>query len=664
MSCEETTGHCIVELPEGTFSVCCPPLFDGPGEASGTPGNNPECWVGLPGSTSSGLGELREILGCDTGCIPCRDEPSLLMDMADSLHGSRWLAPNDRVIGSRDARGLLHDLRSGEGHLVPTAIVYRRGTCWSNDGRECFDHNVCTCWGVNEVSSSPPVGSVLCDDGTAVGGELKGLFADRFFYVGNRWPFRNAGQTVVGGQGVYCRKFPDSLDRLSPDRDHLVAASAPALFGVPDPIFLHTGGPDDEIRRPACSTNYFVPCTAFNQGGVCPGAFSNVQPGPDPQPPPVYYNDGGTSRRRFDRLRILKNTAQLRDDSPLFPLADKSQIAARNRILDLVAGSGFGVDGGLCQPGGTDPRCIDFQQLDYQLPALGNSAVGSYWRVWSARHLPIEDRPEVPGVFGVCELEQSGCLVDCTLRVDFILFQVQLYAHRLQDDANINRPKFVDPHARARILVECSVEASFRNSDAPCVLSRPWRDVLDPGHTVVLGFRNPGADALSRDTFIAQCLDAEFQACLDTPPADCFRDPLVIDRFTDDGARARFCCEQRAIEINGECQRAWDDAATSDRFATVIPEAEDRIIFRNPDGDIFRPPLRTEWWGYLGYANFPINSVTQRFGVTPGEIGVECGAVADGFRDLIIPGWPSMADDNDGVRPDHIYGGELRVSFL
>lgn len=648
MTCKDTTGHCIISSPSGDFSVCCPPLFDGPGIPDGTPGKSPECWVGLPGSDAGGLGVLSELVGCGTGCMSCSDDPANLLAMKDSLNGERWLAPDEKSLANRDARGLLHDLRSGEGHLIPTLVRYIRGTCFSNDAEECFDNNTCTCWGVNSVPRSPPEGATSCEDGTALGGVLSGLFPDRFFFVGQVWPYRDHGQQQTSLGGMYCRRFPDTLDSLSPDRDHRVVAVPSGLFGIPDPVFMRTEGADSRLE--ACVTNMFVVCVGKNKGGTCPGSFS--EPSVTGVPPPEFYNNGTASRQRFNEMRILANTAHIRDDSPMLTEVDKADIAARNRVLDTVKTTGFGVNGGTCTG---PPNCIKFDRLDSQVPALGNGAIGAYWRVWSGRHLPQADRPTVPGVFGQCEMFHAGCPVTCELHIDFVLFQCKVIAHALTDDGVATFPKRIEPHARARILVECSIRATL---DDDCVLSMPWSDADD----VALGIVNPEPDPTDRDTFIQSCLATRLATCLADPPAACFNDPQAIERFPDAAERAALCCEAGIDESISECQRQWISARTSTGVPAVVPDNVDRIVIRDPAGRIIRPPLRVEWLGYLGYKSQP-SSIEQAFNaISVGDVGTACSALADSFTGIEVPAWPYIVDDNDGD-PAHVYGGSIVIGF-
>jgi len=466
----DSMGQC---LGADLSPICCNPNFFGPpGLPVETRGRHPECYLAQPGSTTSGIGQaIRDQIGCDAGCLPCLDFPEDLQRFGDLTNGSRWLKP-DIGADSRDARGLYHDLRSNESHLVPELVRYRRGTCWDNFGLECFGWNVCSCYADNAANVVPSGTPATCGEGVTVGFPVHGLMPDQVFTQGHRWPLRSSGADTLFGDGIHCRKFTDTIE---PDRNtHKVEALATEIDEMLQPMFLHSSGRQGaEVHKGGCVSNYMVPYAARVTTSECVGSFARGNTDPE-----RHYN-AGFSRARFDRLEVRENTTRLREESDVATDIDLPTVRAKNVILDFVRGHTF--DAG-------DGTTVNFEQLDHQYAAVGRDALGAYWRQWDGDDQSADQRPVVPGIFGPCFLKHSRIPVVCELRIRFVRMTISLVLHRLFHERRFAvDTETCEPHARCRIQVLASVVATLPSG---ATLTRSWLPVGHEDRTTALAVEN------------------------------------------------------------------------------------------------------------------------------------------------------------------------------
>lgn len=622
---QEGQNECIYPA-DGGESVCCPPLFPGPGRPDNTFGHNPECWVGMSNGDFSG--ELSTIRGDETGCLPCDDNTSAMFAYSDDLEeGSRWLKPDAASPFNRDASGKLHDLLSRQPHLIVGRVDYVRGTGWDWEGKECFGRNVCNFTGINR----PPTEAVLgfCG-GTPIGQIMPGNFPDEFFWNGSRWPYLKAGEAFSYRGSMYVRKFTDNLPSLGDYPDHGVHAEPSMSFGLPDPVFLRAAW------RGGCNVNYMVPCMGKVRGGVCYGSLTKkIARG---ETTDEHWNSQA-SRSRFDELWIIANSARFAVASGAFPAADLRIIAIKNRVLDFVrdvAARGIGTDGKLgCAQGA--PGCVRLDRLDRYNNSDDVAHVGMYVRGWRGTHLQTIQRPEIPNVFGVCRMRHAGCRVRCRLHVDGFEMHASLLAHMVKQ-RNPDLPgnpvnSYWEPHVRIGIRVKLAVSAEPFEGD-PCFIDSFTLPVI---RTPLIISNTDGTSVETREDFMARCTN----------------DPAVQAGFPDPAARAVHCSDLWSADREG-----------AGGVPVVTPAGADEIEFLDPDGEPITPPLSVEWLGYLGHASVPSAGDERR--PCGGTVAEACHTVADFFSKgpsgLSIPGWPSMVDSAH-LPEDELYAGDIKIGF-
>lgn len=443
--------------------ICEFPNYPGPGPYE-IPGHFPECFVGMPGTTDAGISiALRDLIGCDSGCMSCDDRPENMAMAGDGILGTRWLRPDEANLGHRDAFGMVHDLKSNEPHLVPKSIRYIRGTCWSNDGLECFGTMVCRCGDAKDGDSC---------EGVPRGTPQPGLFSDKYLYLGNRWPLRSSGLGTTAEGQQYCRQYRDTLNR----NDHQILASAGVIEGLMEPVFIRSlapaWDPDGPFGEGSCADNMLIACTGFVSGSDCPGSFINPPPdAPFGWQPPLHWNSD-ESRARFDEIRIRSFSGSLRlPDTPTHTAV--ALIEARNAILAHTAGIRV-----------WDVR---FDRLDHQANVFGsNGTLGQFWRFAAPDNTDPTTWPVIPGIFGPCKLRRSRLPVACELRLKTIRMTLSLVAYRYGDADGF---PWCEPHARVKIKIECAVTAQIEGFP---VVVRDWYPEGDARRETEVELQNVG----------------------------------------------------------------------------------------------------------------------------------------------------------------------------
>lgn len=439
MPCESSTGQCLSgPPPNGACTgadecpVCCPPFTEVYGfNAVDTFGKHPGCFVGLWSNGQSVIGEAREGRWCGLGCsgsagdvAACDD--SRLGVYADATDGRRFLRPNMARPPNRDARGLHHDVVSQDYHPVPAVTNWQRGTCWWNDGRECFvDTDVCACWARGDFV---PNETGMCWPGAhAVGEALSHILPDTMVRIGHEWApdFAPGNTNEITGQAFYCRKFADT--RLGSERTSLVTLAAPSFGRVHELAegMLAPAG----LSFSSCVGNILVRCSA------------TIERPPGDHPcltsiwytrGPGWYNEHG-SRDRFAELCLDFS------DPPRVELCPEATPQAtalanlKNSVLDTIATESF------------DGRRFD--RIDHELNLRGNVAMGRYERTWSDPAGVL-----VPNVFGPCRLAKAGCPVEATLHLTFVGVFAFVHLFYLRTGMGASSLRWVEPYIKLLIV--------------------------------------------------------------------------------------------------------------------------------------------------------------------------------------------------------------------
>lgn len=447
--------------PNPTAPVCCPPfsvMYDFRAIDANVPGlfgyrtcfvGIPDATVGLPGGDEAFWGRL-----CGFGCNHCDDKS--LTAMVDWEGGTRWLEPiPDSTLHNRDARGMLHDLRSDEYHLVPERMSYTRGTCWKNSGVECFGTDVCGCWGGNISSNryDPILGT--CEDGTSIWEEMHDFQTDEFFYIGDQWPPQThvSRRGIQGPRSAYCRKFQDGrVEEPSPINESTrVQTQAPWLGGLPGKAEHLLGSMF--LSASACNRNLLQHCVGpVVSNSICDTSAGNTWTR-------FWYNEDDVSRHRFDKLRIVSNDARIEDAPELMGDTDLASIAFKNAVLEFAKAHDFGdMTFGELDSTATDPT--------------PSNAVGQFVKTFNADG----NGPVIPGLLPNSHLAQSGCPVTVVVTVEHAIMRCDLVFTRVGPRTFPEPDTFVETHGRFHIIVWLKIEASVEG----CVMQQMWRSEGDP----------------------------------------------------------------------------------------------------------------------------------------------------------------------------------------
>jgi hypothetical protein len=461
MTCGPVTGQCLEPLPDGTDEapVCCDPfalLFDF-AEVS-TAQRHLGCFVGIRNQGEAAPGEIRDGRWCGWGCAGSENDTATcddgaLLSMADPRDGLRWLRPHP-TRPAQDAHGVLHDLPSNRHHLVSRETHYQRGSCWQNDGLECFGTDVCACYNkTREFEVNPGEGcGPNQQTGPFAGEPLEGILPDASYRGGWRWPPVNRQGSATNSQakGWYCRRFNDT--RRGADPITAVSLTAAGVGGVP--------GAMDPVLEPIlagtsnCLGTALVPCFGQIERPANPDCETAVWY--DRQ---GFYNSG-TSRDRFDSLVVRNNDAGIGVCDSGTEGAE-AQAKFKDRVLRFV---------------GTDPfPDRRFGRLEHLAAgAAGNSGLGHFRTSWSG-----VEGIEVPGVFGQGRLHQTGCPVDLECRITAVdMFALLVLAPTRQTIMERDRLNIAaDPYCRVQIVVQLRIRASLRGA---CTLTESWRPEGDP----------------------------------------------------------------------------------------------------------------------------------------------------------------------------------------
>ena len=358
-----------------------------------------QCHVGVDPGLS---GDIRNLFGCDVGCVPCADYPDELFSPvnAPSREGKRWLHP-DPSGQPRNASGAIHDLPSNTPVRVPSGgVSYLKAPCWDNYGIECFGSDSCECFPASFVVDGAPGEPQHCANGEECGALLEGLIPDLFGYTGTSFFLDDA---------VSCRRV----------REH-GPLSVSFKGGALHQAILH--------RTIGCAANFFIPCSAKVSASECQGSFLNT-----PRPnigPPVYYNES-PSRQDLDTLRVLTNSTSVGISSPFLSTREKAEAGLKNTVLSYIAAR-------------TDVP--NFQQLNHD-----PTHVEIWKRVFTGAGLQAIELPVVPNTNLAGRLTQSRCPVSVQLRLVEASIELNLVMYQTQEQGKIK----MTPYARLRIRAVC-----------------------------------------------------------------------------------------------------------------------------------------------------------------------------------------------------------------
>lgn len=635
--CEYWGGSCMVSHESGDPGaeqpVCCDALGSGahfsdlyrfvPTDTH----RHQCCFVAVRNTTGRGCGDLTELndgLDCGYGCRMCDD---LKLDMmVDYLDGKRWLRAEQR--GQQrywDARGLIHDLRSNEYHPIPGSIMYERGSCWENEGRECFQEDACVCFGANvpeypgfkSAAGTDPDDALNCSEAHEAGDPIGGLFPDPVFRTGYRWPPGTmagmVGSNRQGMEQLYCRKFQDTRFPFDAGGGHdftrvLVSPTkSGGLSGFTEPMF-------DPIllSSNACNTDRMVGCTArMATQSPCVGhsAWDELlATNPDASPALSFYNQDQPSRARFNYLSINgDNTVHIRGAEDTEGLAGPTA-KWKNTVLEMIRTGAFQFN---------DPdfgiRTLNFDRLDHQhsLQQGGNLFVGVYRREWDAEGVfPVD----VPNGSGTGRLRMSGCLFDYKTVLTHVKIECRLILPQVKEWGDYY---YIEPLARIHIIGVVSVLVSNvrsgqieRGIEVPCGVDS-WHTGRDRHHVY---------------------LD-------------------VHNRMVEGGSIPEIWASERLRQEDGRL-----DPPKGSRW-----DQDESLMFFDSDGKQFLPGRFVEWRGMLGGHSNP-SAEHQRFRLEYG--GGSCGLVVERFNghSITIPGWPTHTESNPDD-PQQVYGGHIKLEF-
>jgi len=431
--------------------------------------NNVDAWFGLDEFIDC-FGDLN-VYGAGLGCLPCFDHPA---DWgASSLgvisSGKRFLMSYDRSaigqtaarLNNRDARGMIHDLKTGQSRLVPLTIAYIRAPVYHNTlGLECLD-DACR---ASYPSVVPP-----CDGGVLVGESVEAFFPDMFFYHGYGFPSNQVGVVRCANCHGSLSPFETIFVRHTLDRDRPI----PVVFRsgiLRQTAFARSGGRIGLDLYTPCTGNLSVPCRARVRNSSCLSGLSF-----NTTPPESYASI--SIKNRFDIVHVRENTAQFHNDVP--------DVDFKNAVLDFVKTAQFPgwVDGN-----GNTVNPVNFNQLDVPFP----NQLFDYWRrdfnFWQFNGtlrtpeelLPVIDTVELSD----SHLQNSRCKFNPSLVIRHASIELSLVAHTLLSGGT----SFIKPYSKFKITFDLSIKSGtlFNRAgrdatpDQPCQYTRTWLADDDP----------------------------------------------------------------------------------------------------------------------------------------------------------------------------------------
>ena len=638
-----TSGHCLWGLPEQ--SVCCddPVMFSDPDlynfNAVDTidrkcchvgieTDNTRECGPGVDWMTHAAWGRA-----CGFGCKDCDDGAaggdsgsSKLANHYESLDGQRWLMPTVGF-GRRpwDARGQIHDLLSNEFHPIPGRIVYERGTCWANDGEECFGADACACFGANTIHPW-----ILHNDTcgrVGVGNPLEGLLPDEFVRTGYRWPPDSFEGHTQDKEQWHCRKFGETRISVTAGGGHnrsmvvFDPSTTPGMDrvteGMMDPALVSSNVCQSD--RMADCTGVFArgsPCDHFSAYGIC---VDHPQAGVDCDT--ARYAGNANMLGLFDYLGIDRDPGT--PPGPPHIVANDSdglgQATAewKNKILAAIRTEAFPLPR---EEGGAE-RTTRFDRLDSLVGAPGwptNSGVGLFQREWTATPDTLF---VVPDGSGHGRLRQAGCQFEYTTYITRVRIVCRLILQqRVKLALNEEWIKSIMPLVRFHIIATTTIKVS--------------------------NLHKPGDRGFDGPCDFTEAIDGQLVS-------------LTVHNEWNDNGYSQVLYGTRG---GGDRHKPRPGLPRALRGGTAIAEYGESFMFFDANGRQFIPEPLVEWRGFLGGHSKP----TADDRADTMSLTGTCETIADQFS-TPVPGWPTNVDTPGGPEGDDpagIYGGQVRIDFV
>ena len=410
--CEDRVG-------EGARDIC--EHFNG----GSTQGHGPitRCWIVT--DDNDDFGGAGSCWGCDIGCIVCLDELDVMLNMADSIDGVRFLAAD--VPFSKDAEGQTVELVAGSPLLVASNVAFLRAAMFSNTTQfECLGHHPCNAW------PYPPF-DLNCGPGD-LGEPWAGFWPDELFFSGN-WP-----------ADIDCRRFHETIKRRG-DRNIRVEITYPRLGQA---VFLRSGR-DRLDDYGSCTSNALVPCAGRVVGNSdCDtGELPADKCVPHDRANEVFYtHESAPCHGAYNRAVVVRDSGLI--DTPHI-IGDPVATA----VLDYVLTAEFPTNQ---QPDGT----LNFHQL-YHRGIDQTSRLGDFARNWSVANLPAG--MEAPIVAPLNARTRFGAIpVQADLIIRAVVIEANLILHRTKHRVSAGTEHHVTPTAVVEIRIELGVRASIEGT--------------------------------------------------------------------------------------------------------------------------------------------------------------------------------------------------------
>lgn len=438
-------------------------------EPEGSTDGQEACYTGL--FTTDDFGQADGI-GCEHGCVPCRDNPNEHLAFGptfltgQNLWGARrFLWPH---IGSPDERvtatNRLAILETAHPLWVKPGAQFVLGCCYNNGGQECFGAwSTCSCLDEAEWNVTEGTGTI-CPDGTPIYNWLPGFFMDRFFFSGYGWPpFAHS----TGIKGSYCRKF------VPWDPCSVVVRPIPS-GGLNSPANIvprscRSAGRTDVVY--GCSPNPFL----FLAGNASPTSecldgFASDTSENDNQY--AFYIPLGEECHDITRyISVQPKVGDIpRVENTNFPLADSKLDEIRNTVLSLIWSTTWP------DPDGD----MNFDVLDHWASSAEDSGVNLSIGIFSREYNPTNPATNYISVyeFPNSRSRWGDLTIDASLivtRIDILLVYAPVNAHhRILSQSQATHE--IHSYPFMSILIDVTLGIRINSTGGANWIVRTWLD--------------------------------------------------------------------------------------------------------------------------------------------------------------------------------------------
>lgn len=567
----------------------------------GPTSDHEDCWTGIKDEADFGDADG---IGCDVGCVPCRDLQGNVIQGATSLTrrydwptllgAARFLFPSAASPGGTvGADNMLRVLKASQPLWVKAGAAFYLGCCHSNTEHECFgEWSTCSCF--DEVSAVPN-DEHICEDGSRQNHFLSGMFMDRFAWANIGW-----GPTgwVPGlfTNTFYCRKFTPHHEctqnvRVMPSGGisgalGRIAALVRTGFGefhggcTVDMFILLVG---EAVANRDCldgfassggQQNEYVGTPYIVQTDPCWAATSFIRCEPDPT----------------DRPRFLT-------DSENFPLADVETAELHNSVLDIIWSREW-PDVSLL--GGS----MNFDYLDHYPPNAGighfgrtyrPQSIGSYAQsIGETVPVVVKELPNSYAKWG--DMRINASFVVAGIHIFLVYVPVKIYHHQVGESLELDGTFHSYPFAAVDIAVTYGIR--LNSVEGTRLITRSW-----------------------------------------IPPPN-LANPSEIPHTA------------RISLVEGE----------PGTFPRVTPR-DNRIVYVGEDGEIFEPPSHFVWRGLLSRLTKPsCDDQKNAYVATVGTDTEWAQRFLAASSDHFIGGQPALLETRPN-EPNQIWGGRLYMTF-